>query len=364
MRGGEKVLQLICRCLPEADLYTLIHRPGSVDADIERRSIRTSWLNDLPGVDRYYRHLLPAMPLTIEQFDLTAYDLVISCSHCVAKGIRRRPGGAHLCYCFTPMRYAWDQAKAYASRLGWAGIGLLAARPWLQAWDRRSAGHVDQFLANSAHVARRIQATYGRSARVLHSPIDTEFFTPSDRPREEFYLLAGALSPYKAADQAVQAFTRMNLPLTVAGSGPQAPRLRRLAGPTVSLLGRVSDPQLRELYRRCKALVFPGEEDFGMVPLEAMACGTPVIAYDAGGARETVLDARTTPYTNATGLRYTPQSVEGLIEAVRIFQREAKHFCPQAAVRWAGRFSQGQFMDEFQRITGSLLDQKGLTRLC
>jgi glycosyltransferase involved in cell wall biosynthesis len=360
MRGGEKVLSLICREFPSADLYTLIFRPGRLDSHIERRRIRASWLNELPGVDRYYRYLLPLMPLTIEAFDLRAYDLVVSCSHCVAKGFRRRPDAAHLCYCFTPMRYAWDQAEQYARRLGPAGWALRASRPFLRAWDLRSAGRVDRFLANSACVAERIGRIYRREAEVLHSPIDTGFYTPTEQDREDFYLLAGALSPYKAADHAVRAFTRLGRPLKVVGTGPERSRLERMSGRNVEFLGWVSDEQLRELFRRCRALVFPGEEDFGMIPLEAMACGAPVIAYDAGGARETVIDLRDGDFARATGLRYTPQTAEGLAEAVGRFEELSGRLQPQAAVRWAGNFSPQRFLEGFRRSVDCLLRSKGL----
>ena len=360
MRGGEKVLSLLCRMFPSADLLTLIHRPGSCDAHIERMNIRTSYLDRLPGVARYYRYLLPLMPGAIARMDATGYDLVISCSHCVAKAVPRSPAAAHACYCFTPMRYVWDAAEEYRAQMGLGGWGLrmLAAR--LRDWDRRSADNVDLFMSNSRTVAERIERHYARPATVVYSPIDAEFFAPDSGPREDFYLMVGALAPYKRADLAIDAFAALGRPLRIIGSGPQWRTLRRRAPANVTLLGWQSDDVVREHYRRCRALIFPGREDFGLAPLEAMACGAPVIAYGAGGALETVLDAAAQSPDGPTGLLYTPQTVEALVEAVRTFERISGMFTPGRLAAWAGRFGQGRFIEEFRRALLPLLRGKGL----
>jgi len=360
MRGGEKVLSLLCRLIPSADLLTLLRVPGACDGTIERMRTRTSWLDGLPGVRRYYRRLLPAMPLAIEHIDAAAYDLVISCSHCVAKGIVRSPPAAHVCYCFTPMRYLWSQDPACRRGMGFSRVAWPLLRGYLRAWDRRSAGHVDLFLANSHNVAGRIARAYGRQARVVYSPIDTEFFTPSGGPREDLYLMVTALTPYKRVDQAVEAFGRLGRRLFVIGSGPLRRRLARRCPPNVRFLGWLSDEGVREWYRHCRALIFPGEEDFGLTPLEAMACGTPVIAYAAGGATETVLDVDAHAPDGPTGLLYAPQTVEALVQAVRRFEQLDGSFDPGRLARWAGRFSHRRFLDEFRQAVGPLLASKGL----
>lgn len=360
MRGGEKVLALLCGLMPNADLFTLIRVPGACAETIERMRIRTSWLDDLPGVRHYYRSLLPIMPLAAEQMDATAYDLVVSCSHCVAKGVLRSPAAAHVCYCLTPMRYVWGQDRAYSRRLALLRPAWPLVRRYLRAWDRRSAARVDRFLANSRNVAARIRRTYGRSAEVVHSPIDTEFFTPDARPREDFYLTVTALTPYKRLDQAVSAFGRLGRPLRIIGTGPEAARLRRGAPDNVTFLGWQPDHVVRDHYRRCRALVFPGEEDFGLVPLEAAACGAPVIAYAAGGALETVLDARGAGPAGPTGVLYAPQTAEALARAVERFEQSGRQFPPERLRRWAQRFSHRRFLDEFKQAVRPVLRHKGL----
>jgi glycosyltransferase involved in cell wall biosynthesis len=353
MRGGEKVLAQIATMLPGSDLYTLIHVPGSCDPVIESLPIRTSWLSDLPGVGRYYRCLLGLMPWTIELFDLREYDLIVSCSHCVSKGIRRRGRALHACYCFTPMRYAWDQADAYAAAMGPAGRALRLAGPWLRSWDRRSADRVDLFLANSRNVAERIGRIYGRRARVLHSPIDTEFFTPAPVEREDFYLMVGALAPYKRTDQAIEAFAGSGRELRIIGTGQEYARLRRRAPSNVRMLGWRSDEEVRDHFRRARALLFPGEEDFGMVPLEAMACGCPVIAYGAGGALETVVPWGGADLSAPTGLLYTPQTVEALRAAVDRMEHLAGRFDTGVLATWAGQFGPAAFAEGFRQALQS-----------
>ncbi|GAF76879.1 unnamed protein product, partial [marine sediment metagenome] len=320
MRGGEKVLAELCKLMPQADLLTLIHVPGCCDATIEQMRIITSWLGDLPGVRHYYRYLLPAMPLAIERMDVDRYDLVISSSHCVAKGICRSPESVHLCYCHTPMRYAWSQQRTYRSAMGPTGLALEAAGRFLRAWDRRSASHVDGFIANSKNVLQRIWQAYGRRGDVVYPPIDTGFYTPGDCRREDFYLMVTALAPNKGVDQAIAAASKLSRPLRIIGSGPMAKRLRRIAPPNVTFMGWQSNEVVRDNYRRCRALLFPGQEDFGMVPLEAMACGTPVVAFASGGASETVLGADSQNPAGPTGVLYSPQSPDTLAQAIIHFE--------------------------------------------
>ena len=361
MRGGEKVLSMLCRLLPEADLLTLIHSPGSCDARIEAMPIRASMLNDLPGVRHYYRYLLPLMPLAIEQLDTGNYDLIMSSSYCVAKGVTCSPSSLHICYCHTPMRYAWTQAHTYTQNMGLSGLALSAVQPYLRAWDLRSVRHVDYFLANSLNVAKRIQHTYGRDAQVIYPPIDTEFFTPTYDNREDFYLMVTALAPYKQVAQAIEAFTKLGRSLLIIGSGQLFAQLRRGLPENVKLLGWQSNKTVRDHYRRCRAIIFPGEEDFGMVPLEAMACGTPVIAYASGGALETVIDINQKEGARApTGLLYTPQTAEGLTSAVKQFEQLDGRFKPQQLVAWAQQFSPTRFCNDFKQLVGPLLSNKGL----
>ncbi|WP_435010359.1 glycosyltransferase [Tundrisphaera lichenicola] len=291
MRGGEKCLEVLCRAFPEATLHTLIHRRGALSPAIEAMAIRPSLLQHVPGVLDHYRKLLPLMPLATRTWHVGQVDLVISLSHCVAKMVRPPAGVPHVCYCFTPMRYAWDGREAYLD--SWSDrpvrralAGRLLDR--LQAQDRETSSRVSHFVAISETVRERIARCYGRESRVIQPPVDADFYTPSPIPREDFYLCVSALVPYKNLDQAVIACSRSGRPLVVIGSGPERSRLERLAGPSVRFLGWQPDEVIRDHYRRCRALLFPGEEDFGIVPIEALGCEAPVIALGRGGAAETV----------------------------------------------------------------------------
>jgi glycosyltransferase involved in cell wall biosynthesis len=300
MRGGERVLEMLCEAYPHADLVTLFHVPGSVSPAIERRRPRTSVLQHVPGMRRFYRYCLPLFPTAIEQFDLDAYDLVISTSHCAAKAVVKTGRARHLCYCFTPMRYAWDQFDAY---FGEGRIGTLksrALRPILNRlarWDAATAGRVDRYVAISQHVASRIRRYYNRDAVVIYPPVDTAFFSPDDTAApDNFLLIVSALVPYKRIDVAIEASRLSNTPLRIVGDGPEREALAALVartGADVQLLGSVSDEAVRDLYRRAAAVLLPGEEDFGIAPVEAQACGTPVVALGRGGALETVIDGVT-----------------------------------------------------------------------
>jgi glycosyltransferase involved in cell wall biosynthesis len=320
MRGGEKVLEMLCQAYPTADLLTLFHEPGSVSAAIEGLHPRTSVLQSIPGVRRFYRYCLPLFPAAIEQFDLDPYDLVISTSHCAAKAVVKTGRARHLCYCFTPMRYAWDQFDAY---FGEARVGRLKSRllrrvmTSLARWDAATAGRVDQYVAISHHVATRIRRYYNRDAVVIYPPVDTDFFCPASNGQttvsDNFLLIVSALVPYKRIDVAIEASRLSGRPLRIIGDGPERDKLTSLAaasGSDVQLLGALSDEEVREHYRTAAAVLLPGEEDFGIVPVEAQACGRPVIALARGGALETIVD-------NVTGVLVREDTPEAFARGIR-----------------------------------------------
>ena len=289
MRGGEGVLEGLLELLPGAPIYTLFHFPGSVSEVIEARQIRPSYLQAMPGIRGNYRRFLPLFPGAIERFDLAGHDLVVSTSHCVAKGAIPPPGARHVCYCHTPMRYAWDQQRAYfpESRAPTAKL-----RDWvlsrLRAWDVRTADRVHHYVANSRFVADRIQRYYGRESTVVHPPVDIEFFTPGAGSPDRYCLMVSALAPYKRIDLAIAACASAGLELRVVGTGPEEARLSRLAGAGTRLLGRVSKSELRDLMRGALCLLQPGIEDFGITAVESLACGRPVVALGTGGVLDIV----------------------------------------------------------------------------
>ena len=297
MRGGEKVLEGLCELYPDADLFTLFHQPGSVSPLIERHRIQTSWLQRLPFASRHYRRYLPLFPSAVERFDLGGYDFVISSSHCVAKSVIPAVHARHLCYCHSPMRYAWDQFDAYfgVDRVGYAASRWVY-RPTmtrLARWDAATAGRVHRFVANSRHVAGRIARYYNRTASVVYPPVDTTFYCPAAVSSESHFLIVSALVPYKRLDLAIEGCRRAGAHLRIVGDGPERQRLERLAGPDVTFLGSLPDEAVRGEYRRAMALLLPGEEDFGIAPVESQACGRPVVAFARGGALETVIDGET-----------------------------------------------------------------------
>lgn len=359
MRGGERVLSEACRLFPSADLYTLIHVPGVTDSRIESMRIHASPLSKLPGIRRYYRYLLPVMPWAIERFDLTGYDLVVSFSHCVAKGVRTGLEGVHVCYCFTPMRYIW--AEVGDDRRG--GIGGKALRwfkPWLKRWDKDSASGVDAFVAISTSIRERIEACYGRGSEVVYPPVSTDYFTPDpDLSREDWYLVVSALTPYKRVEQAVRACGRLGRKLKVIGNGPEVKNLTRLAsGMTgVELLGWQPDDVVREHYRRCRAFIMPQEEDFGISPVEAMACGAPVVALARGGARDTVVDG-------TTGVLYVEPTVEGLMGGIIRFEGYCGRMEVSRLVEQAARFGSDRFAGHLMDVLRRACESKGRHLAC
>ena len=310
MRGGERVLELLCRGLPSAPVYTLLHNRAAVSDTINGHPIVTSPLQRVPGIYERYRYLLPAFPAAIAALHPPPADLLLSTSHCVAKSLRPAGQTPHLCYCFTPMRYAWLFQDEY---LGGQPVKRLLARPllaWLRGWDRRTASRVTTFVAISRHVRERIRLFYGREAEVVYPPVDLDRWTPAPASTPgEFDLIASALVPYKKIDLALAAYARLDRRLKIVGTGTEFSRLKAMATSNVEFLGWQPDEALLDLYRRCRLLVFPGEEDFGIVPLEVQACGRPVVAYGRGGVLETVRDG-------VSGIFFGKQTPDALRDAI------------------------------------------------
>lgn len=350
VRGGaERVLERLLLRFPQADLFALVDFLPEAERDcILHKPVRTSFIQRLPFARRHYRQYLPLMPIAIEQFDLSAYDLVISSSHAVAKGVLTGPDQLHLCLCYSPMRYAWDLQHQYLRESGLErGLKGLLAR-WmlhrLRLWDVRSANGVDAFIAISGFIANRIRKTYRRESRVIYPPVDTLRFVPGET-RGETYLTVSRLVPYKRIDLIIKAFAALpERQLVVIGDGPERARLQALAPPNVTLLGHQPEAAVLQHMQQARAFLFAAEEDFGIVALEAQACGTPVIAYGRGGALETV---RGQDDAQPTGRFFYEQTAEALVGALRAFESEAGRYTPAACREQAERFSQTHFDAEF-----------------
>jgi glycosyltransferase involved in cell wall biosynthesis len=346
MRGGEKVLDLLVGRLPHADVFTMVHVPGSVSARLEARRPARAFVSALPLAAKAYRHFLPLFPAAVEQFDLDDYDLVISTSHCAVKSAVHPGRARHLCYCFTPMRYAWDQFDAYfgPGRVGRWSHAMRPVLAHLGRWDASTAHRPDRYVAISQYVARRIARYYNRRSAVVYPPTDTVFFTPGEPGGRGYGLVVSALVPYKRVEVAIEACRLAGLPVKVVGTGPESEALANGAGPDVEFLGWASNEEIRALYRDARAVLLPGEEDFGIVPIEAMACGTPVVALAAGGALETVVDGVTgrlvrsaEPAAFADALRDLPDFDRTLLRA------------------HAERFSPDRFATTFLEVAEDLL---------
>ncbi len=337
MRGGEFALEAILDLVPQAELFTLLHVRGTTSPRLEALRPRTSFIQFLPFARTRYRHYLPLFPAAIEQFDLDRFDLVISTSHCAAKAVVPTGRARHLCYCFTPMRYAWDQFDAY---FGPERVGRFQSRVYrtamrrLARWDAATAGRVDGYVAISRYIAERIRRYYGREAAVIAPPVDTGFYSPNGAPPQGGFVVVSALVPYKRVDLAIEACRLADVPLRIIGDGPEAGRLRAQAGPSVEFIPHCPGEELREIYRTSRGLLLTGEEDFGIAPVEALACGRPAIALARGGARETV-------EPGVTGILVEEASADAFADAIRSLDDGA--FDPVKLHLAASRFARPVF---------------------
>ncbi len=336
MRGGERVLERLLRLFPEADIFTHVYDPSAMSDTIRAHKVTTSFIQKLPGARRHYQSYLPLMPMALEHLDLRGYDLVISSESGPAKGVIAAPDALHLSYVHSPMRYLWDHYHDYREAtgpLGRALMPLLCHR--LRAWDMHSAARVDRILANSRFVQRRIAKAWRRDAHVLHPPVEVDLFSRAEAVGPA-YLWVGQMVPYKRPDLAIDAFNALGLPLVMVGDGPLAQAMRRRAGPTITILPRLDFQALRRAYAQCRALVFPAEEDFGIVPVEVMASGRPVLAYAGGGALDSVT-------AGVSGQFFAEQTVSSLIAGVEAMEAWLPGFSPQAAQADARRFAPAHF---------------------
>lgn len=342
MRGGERVVERLLDLYPGADLYTHVHDPAAMSATIRAATVRTTFIDRLPFARRLYQYYLPLMPLALEQLDLTAYDLVISSESGPAKGVITNPSALNLCYCHSPMRYLWDHYHLYRKD---ANPLARAAMPWiyhrLRQWDTASTARVDRFAANSSFIRDRIRKNWRREAQVIHPPVDVDLFTPS-ATIDDAYLWVGQMVPYKRPDLAVDAFTRTGRPLVMVGDGAMRRKLEARAGPNITFIPRLGFDALRRAYARARALVFTAEEDFGIVPVEAIASGRPVLAYGRGGVRDSVIPG-------LSGQFFEDQDVDSLIDGITALERWLPDFEPAAAVASARRFAPEHF-DERIRL--------------
>jgi glycosyltransferase involved in cell wall biosynthesis len=346
MRGGERVLEELLKIYPQADIFTNVYRPESVSPMIRRRNVYTTWINKIPGAAKHYQKLLPLMPGALESLNLTHYDLVISSESGPAKGVIAAPDAVHVCYTHSPMRYLWDHYHEYLEGAGRITRHIMPhVAHHMRKWDVTSATRVDSFVANSNFVRRRIKRAWGREATVVHPPVSVREFQPV-KDAGKHYLWVSQMAPYKRADLAIEAFNKLKLPLLMIGDGEFAANAQRLAGPTVTVKPRVSFEDLKSAYANARALVFTPEEDFGIVPVEANASGRPVLAFEGGGALETVVKEE-------TGLFFPEQDVESVIDGVERMEKWIRHFEPGAAIRNAERFAPERFKTGFQTVVAN-----------
>jgi glycosyltransferase involved in cell wall biosynthesis len=352
MRGGEKVLEALCDLFPQADLFTLVFDPAGLSNRIKRHRITSSWIQKLPGAKKYYPHYLPLFPIAIEQFDLSGYDLVISSDASVAKGVLTRPETCHICYCHSPQRYAWSAYHTYLNSVSsWKRPLIQFVLNYLRLWDSCAANRVDHFVANSQNVSNRIRKYYRHESAVIYPPIALSEFSRAARIAD-YYLVAGQWVAYKRFDLAIEALKKLDRPLWVVGEGTEERKLRKLAGANTRFLGKLDDREFQRVLRECRALIFPGEEDFGMIIPEAHASGRPAIALARGGALETVI-----PGVN--GVLFEEESVEALCSAVLKFESIEQHLDCAEIQASAASFSEGRFrqaMTEF--VADKLLQQR------
>jgi len=358
-RGGERVVEAMAGMFPQADLFSVVADPQALPESLRGRSVKTSFLQNLPGSNRWHRRFIPLYPLALEQFDLSGYDLVLSSESGPAKGVLTAARTCHVCYCHSPMRYLWDFYHQYRNGATFGPFSrplFTLASHYLRMWDTSSADRVDYFVANSRNVASRIRKHYRRESAVIYPPVNTHAGYIAEHT-EDFYLVVGQLVDYKRMDLAIGACNRLGRRLHVVGEGDQYKRLRRLAGPSIHFCGSLSDRDLREQYARCRALLFPGEEDFGIVPVEALSFGRPVIAYGRGGVTESIkgfpADSDDVP-EGSTGVFFPEQSTDSLIETIQRFEEIEHRFCPRYIKQQSNRFAPEHFKQKF----GQYLSEK------
>jgi len=365
MRGGENCLEVFCEIFPDATIFTLLHNKGSVSETIENMDIKTSFLQHLPKAATKYRNYLPFFPKAIEGFDLSGFDLILSSSHCVAKGVKVPEKSLHICYCFTPMRYAWVFFKEYFSNMNLLkkkAISFIIER--LKSWDLKSNENVDLFVAISDNIKKRIKKFYNRDADLIYPPVGIERFGLSATD-DNFYLMVSALVPYKRVDLAIKAFNNLDKKLVIIGTGDSDKYLKSIANNNIEFLGWQNNVSIADHYSKCSALIFPGEEDFGIVPIEAQACGKPVIAYAKGGALETIVPINLTsniqnPGSGAqpTGVFFYEQSTESLVEAIKYFEKTKDRFNSESIRDNALSFDRKVFKTKIKQYIEDKVNEK------
>ena len=345
MRGGERVLERVLRLFPEADLFTHVYDPEAVSDAIRSHKVITTFIDKLPASRKLYKKYLPLMPMALEELDLRGYDLVLSFEAGPAKAVLASPTALHICYCHSPMRYLWDAYPEYRETAGrLSRLMMLATFPSLRVWDTASAHRVDGFIANSNFIRQRIKRAYGRDALIVFPPAPVDAFRPIPRPGSH-YLWIGQMTPYKRGDIAVEAFNRLGLPLQMVGQGEMRQKLMSAAKDNIKFTERLSFRELCESYAQCRGLVYTAEEDFGIIPVEAMAAGRPVLAYGRGGVLDTIKP-------EATGLFFDEQTPESLMEGLKRFEAWLPGFKPEAAVAHAARFSGSAFDRAYMSALG------------